>query len=169
MSGHAARRERIFGIDPGMASVGLAVVDRDGSTMRAVWYGCMRTDAASSVDARLATIHHACSQVIERFEPDSMAIEEMYPGASPQAAMGVGQARGVCILACALAGVPVTEYSPTAIKRAVTGFGKAEKDQMQRMVQRILQLAELPRPDHAADALGIAICHGGSLRVPAGA
>jgi crossover junction endodeoxyribonuclease RuvC len=158
--------ERILGIDPGMASIGFGVVEREGSTIRPIWYDCLKTKASDPPSMRLSQIHDAVAGVVAKFQPHSMAIEEMFPGVSAHAAMGVGQARGVCILACAQAGIDVAEYTPTAIKMAVTGYGRADKAQMQMMVQTILGLADIPRPDHAADALGIAICHAGSLRVP---
>ena len=130
--------------------------------MRPIWYGCLRTTASESASARLVRIHDACKQVIDQFHPDAAAIEELFFGASAKTALAVGQARGVCMLACANAGLQVHEYSPSSIKQAVTGYGRADKVQVQRMVQVTLGMTELPQPDHAADALGVAICHAGS-------
>lgn len=157
--------ECILGIDPGTAATGFAIIQRVGVKLEPVWYDCMRTSPKESVSDRLVKIHTGCQQIIQRFQPDVAAIEELFFGAGAKAALAVGQARGVTILACATAGVPVFEYSPMSIKQAVSGYGRADKQQVQRMVQTILGMTEIPRPDHAADALGVAICHAGSLTI----
>jgi crossover junction endodeoxyribonuclease RuvC len=156
-------RERVLGIDPGLASTGFGVVDRDGSRLAPVWYDCLRTAAGEAPSERLVRIHAACTQAIEHFRPDAVAVEELFFGAGPKAALAVGQARGVCLLACAHAGVPVFEYAPSSIKQAVTGYGRADKQQVQLMVQSMLGMSEVPPPAHPADALATAICHAGSL------
>lgn len=156
---------RILGVDPGTASTGFAIVEQAGSALTPVWFGCLTTTPAESVARRLARISAACADVIRQFEPQVAAIEELYFGASAKAALAVGQARGVCILACEHASVEVFEYAPASIKQAVTGYGRAEKEQVQRMVQVILGMREVPRPDHAADALAVAICHAGSMQL----
>lgn len=160
-----ARVERILGIDPGTAATGFAIIDRVGSKLTPVWYDCLRTSADTAASGRLVSIHQACEQVIQRFTPDTAAVETLYFGASARAALAVGQARGVLMLACAQAGVDVFEYTPASIKQAVTGHGRADKAQMQQMVQVILRMSEPAKPDHAADALGIAICHAGSMTI----
>ncbi len=108
---------------------------------------------------RLKTIHDAVAALIAEHAPDAVALEESYVGADARIALSVGQARGVVLVAAANAGVDCCEYAPARVKQAICGYGRAEKAQMQRMVQRILALSELPTPNHAADALAVAICH----------
>ena len=138
---------RILGIDPGTASTGFGVVDRLGPVLTPVWYDC------------------AVRDVIERMQPQAVAIEELFFGANGKAALAVGQARGVCILAAAEAGIPVFEYTNNAIKQAVTGYGRADKQQVMEMVRVQLRMTEVPRPDHAADALAAAITHAGAMHL----
>lgn len=157
--------ERILGIDPGTAATGFAVVDRVGTTMTPVWYDCLRTSPREQMPQRLLRIGRAVREIVEQLAPDVAAVEELYFGANAQAALAVGQARGVCILACAEAAVRVHEYSPSTIKQAVTGHGQADKQQVQQMVQRILGMSALPRPDHCSDAFAVAICHAGSMTI----
>ncbi len=156
---------RVLGIDPGTAATGFAVLERRGSKMVPLWYDCLRTTAATPPAERLATIHTACVSVIRQFEPHAAAIEGLFFGVNAQSALQVGQARGVLVLACHLAGVDVHEYSPAVVKQSVTGYGQADKHQVQRMVQTMLGMSEPPRPDHAADAFAVAICHAGSADV----
>jgi crossover junction endodeoxyribonuclease RuvC len=156
---------RILGIDPGTASTGFGVVDRDGIRLTPVWYDCLRTKPTESAADRLVRIARAVREVIERMQPGAVAIEELFFGANAKAALAVGQARGVCIVACAEAGVPVFEYTNSAIKQAVTGYGRADKQQVMEMVRVQLRMGEVPRPDHAADALAAAITHAGAMHV----
>jgi crossover junction endodeoxyribonuclease RuvC len=158
-------RIRILGIDPGTASTGFGVVDRDGARLSPVWYDCLRTKPSQSPADRLVRIATGVRQVLERMQPQAVAIEELFFGANGKAALAVGQARGVCILACAEAGVPVFEYTNNAIKQAVTGYGRADKQQVMEMVRVQLHMSEVPRPDHAADALAAAITHAGAMHV----
>jgi crossover junction endodeoxyribonuclease RuvC len=155
---------RILGIDPGTASTGFGVVERVGTRLVPVWYDCLRTSPDQTPAARLQRIARACSDVIAQFEPAAVAIEELYVGAGARAALAVGQARGVCVLTCADAGLEVFEYAPATIKQAVCGYGRADKHQVQSMVQALLGMTAPPRPDHAADALAAAICHAGASR-----
>lgn len=155
---------RILGIDPGMASTGFAIVDRIGTRLVPVWYDCLRTSAQEAAHVRLTSIAAACRDVVERFAPDDLAIEDLFFGADARVALAVGQARGACIVTCAQAGLDVFDYAPAAVKSAVTGYGRADKQQVQRMVQQILGMSEMPRPDHAADAFAVAICHAGAVR-----
>lgn len=158
---------RILGIDPGTANVGFAVIDQAGTALRPIWYDCLRTSPQDPPARRLEQIADAVEQVVRRFAPGELAIEELFFGASAQAALAVGQARGVCMVLCARAGMTCHEYSPSTIKQAVTGYGRADKQQVQQMVQRILGMTAIPRPDHAADALAVAITHAGALQPPA--
>ena len=109
----------------------------------------------------------AVRDIIAQLAPVEAAMEDLFFGANAQAALSVGQARGVCSLVCAEAGLTVADYSPSVVKQAVTGYGRADKAQVQRMVQQILGMTDIPRPDHAADAFAVAIAHAGSLRIPA--
>jgi len=156
---------RILGIDPGTAATGFGVVDRIGVRLTPIWYDCLRTTPAEEPAARLVRIAAAVRQVVERMQPQAVAIEELFFGANAKAALAVGQARGVCMLVCAEAGVPVFEYTNSTIKQAVTGFGRADKQQVMEMVRVQLRMSEVPRPDHAADALAAAITHAGAMHV----
>ena len=157
--------ERILGIDPGTASTGFAVIERHGTRMTPIWYDCLTTSPREAPAHRLVRIATAAREAIEQFQPDCAAIEELYFGASAKAALAVGQARGVLMLMCAEAGLDVFEYAPAVIKQSVTGYGRADKLQVQSMVQHTLKLTELPRPDHCADAFAVAITHAGSMRL----
>lgn len=159
----SARHECILGVDPGTASTGFGVVRRVGARLEPVWYGCLTTSPKEEPAARLVRISRAIRDVLERMQPDAVAIEELFFGASAKTALAVGQARGVCIVACAEAGLPVFEYSPSSIKQAVTGYGRADKRQVMEMVRHQLGMSVVPSPDHAADALAAAITHAGSM------
>jgi len=132
-------------------------VERNGSSLRAVDYGCVTTSADSPLPERLHRIHSALVELIETHSPDLLAVERLFFSRNAQSAFGVGQARGVVLLAAAQAGIPVREATPNEVKVGVTGYGAADKDQVGRMVAVILQLAEVPTPDDTADALAIAI------------
>lgn len=153
---------RILGIDPGTASTGFGVVDRIGNRMQPIWYDCLRTSAREAPADRLVRIARAVRDALEHLKPDAMAIEELFFGVNAQAALAVGQARGVCMVVCAEAGIPVFEYGNSVIKQAVTGYGRADKQQVMEMVRVQLGMSEVPRPDHAADALAVAMTHAGS-------
>jgi crossover junction endodeoxyribonuclease RuvC len=148
----------ILGIDPGTAATGYGVVERQGSSLRAVDFGCIETTQASSAPERLLRIHDAIGRLIELYQPEFVAVERLFFNRNVQTAFAVGQARGVVLLTAARHGRPVLEFTPNEVKIAVTGYGRAPKDQVQRMVQIVLSLPELPKPDDAADALAIAIC-----------
>jgi crossover junction endodeoxyribonuclease RuvC len=152
----------VLGIDPGTANTGYGVVGRRGGRMVALDGGVIRTTPASDPAARLATIHARVAELLDEHRPEAMAVEELYFGANARSAFAVGQARGVVLLAAGQRGIPCWSYTPQQIKGAVCGSGRAAKDQVQRMVQTLLALEELPRPDHAADALAVAICHANS-------
>ena len=148
-----------MGIDPGTANTGYGVVARQGGRMVALDGGVVRTPAGSDPAARLAAIHARVCELLDEHRPEALAIEELYFGANVRSAFAVGQARGVVLLAAGQRGIPCWSYTPQQIKGAVCGSGRAEKGQVQRMVQTLLSLPELPAPDHAADALAVAICH----------
>ena len=148
----------VLGIDPGTAMTGYGLVERTGSRLRAVDYGCLETPAGMPLPERLLLIQDGLIDLIESHRPDLVAVERLFFNKNVQTAFAVGQARGVGLLTAARFGLPVHEYGPHEVKLAVTGHGRAEKVQVQRMVQVVLGLAVLPRPDDAADALAIAIC-----------
>lgn len=148
----------VLGIDPGTAATGYGVVERSGSRLRAVDYGCLETLSTHELPRRLLEIHQAITELIATHQPDMIGVERLFFNRNVQTAFAVGQARGVVLLAAAEAGLPVFEYGPHEVKMAVTGYGRADKAQVQRMVQVVLGMAVLPRPDDAADALAVAIC-----------
>jgi crossover junction endodeoxyribonuclease RuvC len=149
----------VLGIDPGTAATGYGVVARRGGRLVALDGGVIATAAGVPLEKRLADIHAQVADLLDVHRPEAMAIEELYFGANVRTAFAVGQARGVVLLAAGERGIPCRGYTPQQVKGAVCGSGRAEKGQVQRMVQALLSLAELPRPDHAADALAVAICH----------
>ncbi|MGH2864177.1 MAG: crossover junction endodeoxyribonuclease RuvC [Solirubrobacteraceae bacterium] len=149
----------VLGIDPGLANTGYGVVARRGARLLALDGGVIQTPAGLSAERRLAQIHAAVSALIDEHQPHAMALEELYFGQNVRTAFAVGQARGVAMLAAGQQGVPCTGYTPQQVKGAVCGSGRAQKDQVARMVMVLLGLSEEPRPDHAADALAVALCH----------
>ena len=148
----------VLGIDPGTAATGYGVVERSGSRLRAIDYGCLETLSTQELPRRLLEIHQAITELIATHQPQMLGVERLFFNRNVQTAFAVGQARGVVLLAAAEAGLPVFEYGPHEVKMAVTGYGRADKAQVQRMVQVVLGMAVLPRPDDAADALAVAIC-----------
>jgi len=156
----------VLGIDPGTANTGYGVVARSGGRLVALDGGTIETSARADAGARLAQIHARVGELLDEHRPVAMAVEDLYFGTNARSAFAVGQARGVVILAAGQRGVGCASYTPQQVKSAVCGSGRAAKGQVQRMVQRLLALEELPAPDHAADALAIAICHasGAALR-----
>jgi crossover junction endodeoxyribonuclease RuvC len=150
---------KVLGIDPGTAACGYGIVLASGGRLEAVDYGWWPTPAGLRPELRLKRIHDEVAELIARFEPDAVVLEESYVGADARTALSVGQARGAALVACARAEVACTEYPPATVKSTVCGYGRAEKAQVQRMVRAILGLAEVPKPHHASDALAVAICH----------
>ncbi len=148
----------VLGIDPGTARTGYGIVSREGGSLRMVDYGCLETIADRPLGARLLLIHEALTDLIETHRPEAIGVERLFFNRNVQTAFAVGQARGVALLAAAQHGLPVFEYGPHEVKLAVTGYGRADKQQVQRMVQLVLSMTELPRPDDAADALAVAVC-----------
>jgi crossover junction endodeoxyribonuclease RuvC len=155
----------VLGIDPGASNMGFGVVERRGGRLLALDGGTIETGPGLALERRLALIHARLEELIAQHRPAAMALEDLYFGHNVRSALSVGQARGVAVLAAGVNGLDCFHYTPQAIKKAVCGAGKAEKDQVQRMVQALLSLTEPPKPDHAADALAVAICHLGSVGV----
>ncbi|MBQ4577251.1 MAG: crossover junction endodeoxyribonuclease RuvC [Firmicutes bacterium] len=151
---------RIIGIDPGYAILGYGVVEVKGNRFFPVEYGAVTTDKDMEMPDRLKHLYSELMEIIDRTRPDVCSIEELFFNTNTTTAILVGQARGVAILACANSGVPINEYTPVQIKQALTGYGRAEKKQVQMMVKAMLGLDEVPKPDDTADALAAAICHG---------
>lgn len=155
---------RVLGIDPGTAILGWGVIDHRGLATHAIDFGALTTPSHAADHDRLKMLFDGLSQLIETLKPDAAAVEKLYFGQNSRTAMVVGQARGIVLLALAQNRLPYVEMSPAEVKQAVTGYGRAEKRQVQLMVQRLLGLNTFPRPDDAADALAIAICGAEHLR-----
>ena len=156
---------RSLGIDPGLATVGFSVVDTDKTKMRLVTCGVISTPAHTSLSSRLDRIFCDMNELISTFSPDVMSVEELFFNTNITTGISVAHARGVILLAAYRAGVAVFEYTPLQVKQAVAGYGRAEKRQVQIMVASLLKLEGIPRPDDAADALAVAICHAHSGRM----
>ena len=150
---------KVIGIDPGTASCGFGIVHEKDGRLRAIDHGWWQTPAAERPELRLKTIFDEVAALIAVHRPDAVALEESFVGADARTALFVGQARGAVMVAVANAGVDCTEYPPARVKQAVCGYGRAEKQQVQKMVKAILSLEAAPKPSHAADALAVAICH----------
>lgn len=149
----------VFGLDPGVATTGYAVVAREGSGLKLVEVGVVRTEAGLDLPTRLRSIFTEVKALLARLQPEAVAVERVLFSANARTAMAVGQGSGVALLAACEAGLPIEQYSPNEVKLAVAGYGGAPKAQVGRMVATLLGLAEAPRPDDAADACAIAICH----------
>ena len=150
---------KVIGIDPGTAACGYGIVHQSDGRLRAVDHGWWKTSAGDRLEARLKTIFDGVVQLIAQHRPHAVALEESFVGADARTALSVGQARGAVLVAAANAGVECAEYPPARVKQVVCGYGRAEKEQVQKMVKAILALQDLPTPTHAADALAVAICH----------
>jgi crossover junction endodeoxyribonuclease RuvC len=148
----------VLGIDPGTADTGYGVVQGTGSRLRALEAGVIQTRAGTLLERRLAEIHSTVNELLDRHRPDALAVEELYFGVNVRTAFAVGQARGVILLAAGQRDIPVRSYTPQQVKGAVCGHGRAGKDQVGRMVARLLAMSAPPSADHAADALAVAIC-----------
>jgi crossover junction endodeoxyribonuclease RuvC len=148
----------VLGIDPGTANTGYGLVRGVGSRLQAVAQGVIQTRAGTPLERRLADIHQCIGDLLDEHQPEAMAIEELYFGANARTAFAVGQARGVVLLAAGQRGVPSRSYTPQQVKGAVCGNGRAAKDQVARMVARLLGMTASPTPDHTSDALAVAIC-----------
>ena len=150
---------KVLGIDPGTAACGYGIVHKSGNRLTAIEHGSWTTRSGDRLEERLKVIFDGVGRLIAEHAPESVALEDSYVGADARIALTVGQARGAVLVACANAGLTCREYPPAHVKRAVCGYGRAEKAQVQGMVKNILRLPTPPRPYHAADALAVAICH----------
>lgn len=149
----------VLGIDPGLANTGWGVIETRGSLARARAYGCIHTEADEPLHERLGQICNELSEVIGRYEPSSVAIEDIFFGQNTRSAILTAHARGAALVACSQCGVEVASYTPMQIKQAVVGTGAADKRQVTYMVRNVLALDHDPKPDHCADALAAAVCH----------
>jgi crossover junction endodeoxyribonuclease RuvC len=149
----------VLGIDPGLARMGYGVVAQRDGRFKAVEYGTLTSQPHTPLEQRLADLFGKVQKVLKKARPDEVAMEELFFSRNAKTAIGVGQARGVALLACGLAGIAVYEYRPMEVKQAVAGYGNADKEQVQKMVKLLLGLEEVPKPDDTADALAIAITH----------
>ena len=150
---------RILGIDPGYGITGFAVVDAERNSYRLITCGAITTPAHTDFSARLEMIYEDMRKLLDMAKPDTVAIEELFFGQNVTTGIGVAQARGVVLLAIRQAGLEVTAYKPMQVKQALVGYGNASKHQMMDMTKRLLHLKEMPKPDDAADAIAIALCH----------
>ncbi len=154
---------RIIGIDPGYAIIGFGVLEyRGGMDFAVVGFGAITTPADKPFNDRLKMIYDDMAQVLDTYKPDQMGIEKLYFNTNETTAISVAQARGVTLLPAIQRGIHISEYTPLQVKLSITGYGRAEKKQVQEMTRQILHLSAVPKPDDVADALGIAICHGHS-------
>jgi len=150
---------RILGIDPGVAIVGFGVVDHEKGQSKMVQYGAINTQAGLPLATRLVQIESDLKQLIDHFQPDEISIEELFFSKNITTGIAVAHARGVILCTAEKCGIPIYEYTPMQVKQAVVGYGLAEKHQVMDMVRRLLKLKAIPKPDDAADALAIALCH----------
>ena len=151
---------KILGLDPGTATTGWGIIEKSGSNVKALKYGCINTDSKKSDAERLAIIYKQLSGIIVNEKPDQVAIEELFYFKNQKTVISVAEARGVLVVCSRNHEIPVFEYTPLQIKQALTGYGRADKKQMQEMVRITLKLKQIPHPDDAADALAVAVCHG---------
>ncbi|MDD3213387.1 MAG: crossover junction endodeoxyribonuclease RuvC [Eubacteriales bacterium] len=149
----------VLGIDPGLATLGWGVIDACGSRQKLIDYGCILTTPEQTLPDRLMTIQNDMKSLLDRYQPDEIAFEELFFARNVTTALTVGAARGVCIAVCAAYTTKLYEYTPMQVKQAMVGYGKAEKRQIQEMVKLLLRMEEIARPDDAADALAIALTH----------
>ncbi len=149
----------ILGLDPGIATVGFGVIRTERGRSQALSFGAITTPAKTPLSERLDTIFQDCAALIEAYEPDAVSIEELFFNTNLRTGIAVAHGRGVLLLCCHRHSVPIFEYTPLQVKQSVVGYGRAEKRQVMEMVKRLLNLDKLPRPDDAADALALALCH----------
>lgn len=149
----------ILGIDPGYAIVGYGVIEYRNSRYITLDYGAVTTEAKTAFSDRLAKIYDGITEIIEKWKPKAVSLEELFFNSNTKTAIDVAQARGVILLAAKKCGVPVFEYTPLQVKQSVVGYGRAEKKQVMEMTRMLLGLAKVPKPDDTADALAMAICH----------
>ena len=148
---------RVLGIDPGIARCGWGVIDANSARLTCINYGCIETKAKEAVEKRLAVVYEKIIKIIEKYEPSDMAVEELFFNTNAKTAFLVGQARGVILLAAGQKNIPLSIYTPLQVKMAMTGYGRAEKNQIGQMVKMLLKLKEIPKPDDTADALAVGL------------
>ncbi len=153
------RKIKILGIDPGTATTGWGIISEEKKEPKLEVYGCIETSKHKTTVERLKEIASDLEEIIEKYKPDEVAVEDLFFFKNLKTAIKVAQARGVLLLIPGRKNIPVFEYTPLQVKQALTGYGRAEKSQIQWMVKEILKLSEIPKPDDAADALAVAICH----------
>ncbi len=156
---------RILGIDPGIARCGWGIVESEKSKVKSISYGCIETSSKKTIEKRLEEIYSEVEKIIKKYSPDAMSIEELFFNTNAKTAFVVGQARGVILLSASQAGIPIHIYTPLQVKMAVTGYGRAEKDQIGKMVKIILKLDEVPKLDDTSDALAVALAHAFSAKI----
>ncbi len=154
----------ILGVDPGIAITGYGLLEQNGNRIKPLKYGVIRTSSDLMAEERLMTIHQKITDLVKEYKPEVMVVEELFFNKNTRTALTVGQARGVIMLVAAEQRIKFAEYTPLQVKMAVVGYGRAEKRQVQEMVRVLLGLNAIPKPDDAADALAIAICHAHSWR-----
>ncbi len=150
---------RVLGIDPGIAIIGYAILDYENNKIRCIEYGCITTSSKSPLPERLAFINSEMNKIIDEFNPDDCAFEELFFNKNVKTAITVSQARGVEVLSCINRNLKLYEYTPLQIKQAVVGYGRADKRQVQETVKSILRFNDIPKPDDAADAIAVGLCH----------
>ena len=155
----------ILGIDPGSQTTGYGVLESDGRNRKVVALGCLKARPGVSLSVRLGVIYAGLQGVLEQYQPDEVAVEATFYGKNVHSALVMGHARGVCLLAVQQAGCKLFEYSPLEVKQSVAGYGRADKQQIQRMVMTLLMMSDPPSPDDVADALAVAICHLNSYKM----
>ncbi|SHE71012.1 Holliday junction endonuclease RuvC [Marinitoga hydrogenitolerans DSM 16785] len=151
---------RILGIDPGYGRIGFGIIDKVGNNFKLIDFGVIETDKNADLNVRLLEIFDKLNNLIIEYNPDESAVESLFFFKNVKTAIQVGEARGVILLALQKADIPIFEYTPYQVKQAITGYGRAEKGQIQRMLKVVFNLKKNPTPDDAADALAIAFCHG---------
>ena len=149
----------IFGIDPGLAIVGWGVIEYKGNKFKVLGFGSVQTPSSMKTEDRLVEIFEGINDIIKKYKPDCMAVEELFWNTNQTTGIRVSEARGVILLCAAKLGIPIYEYTPLQVKQAVVGYGRAEKKQVISMVTMLLKLEKPPKPDDTADALAIAVCH----------
>lgn len=156
---------KIIGIDPGIAITGWGIINHTSGQCRAVSFGCIKTKAEDSPESRLILIYKAIKKIVRKHHPDQAAIEKLFFNTNAKTAFSVGEARGVTLLALASENLPIFQYTPLEVKIAISGYGRADKNQIETMVKTLLELKYIPSPDDISDALAVAITHG-SVKKP---
>ncbi|MCP4405301.1 MAG: crossover junction endodeoxyribonuclease RuvC [bacterium] len=156
---------RVFGVDPGSLKSGYGIVDKIQGELVPIEFGVIRTNPKAQLAQRLLQISTRLQELIQQYQPDEFAVENVFVAKNAKSSLKLGQARGAILLTAAQAGLQVDEYTPLEVKQSVVGYGRADKSQVQQMVKVLLKLQELPQPDDAADALAIAICHHHSMKM----